>query len=86
MTAPDLTATPRLERPRESAFRGVCSALARATGTDPVLWRVLFAVLVVFDGLGLLLYLVGMLLIPYEGEPQSLYQRLVHGPDRHLRG
>ena len=86
MTAPDMTAVPRLERPRDSAFRGVCSALARHTGTDPVLWRVLFAVLVVFDGLGLLLYLAGMLLIPYEGEPQSLYQRLAHGPDRHLSG
>jgi len=84
MTAPDATAAPRLQRPYGTPFRGVCSALARATGTDPVLWRVLFAVLVVFDGLGILLYLLGMLLIPYEGQPHSLAERLLHGPDRRM--
>ena len=84
MTAPDVTTSSRLERPYGTPFRGVCSALARATGTDPVLWRVLFAVLVVFDGLGILLYLLGMLLIPYEGQQHSLAERLVHGPDRRM--
>ena len=78
-------ASPRLERPREAPLRGVCAALARSTGTDPVLWRVLAVVLTVFGGLGVALYLVAMATIPREGEPQALADRLLHGPDRSLR-
>ena len=39
--------SPRLERPHEAPLAGVCLALARTTGTDVVLWRVLFVVLTV---------------------------------------
>jgi phage shock protein PspC (stress-responsive transcriptional regulator) len=79
-------AAPRLERPRDSAFKGVCAAVARTTGTDPVLWRVLVVVLTLFSGLGLLLYLGGIVAIPREGEAQSLADRVLNGPDRHLSG
>ncbi len=79
-------ASPRLERPRDSAFKGVCAALARTTGTDVVLWRVLVVVLCFFAGLGLFLYLAGIAVIPAEGEPRSLADRVVHGPDRRLTG
>ena len=79
-------ASPRLERPREAPLRGVCAALARTTGTDPVLWRVLAVVLTVFGGLGIALYLVAIATIPREGEQQALADRLVSGPDRSLRG
>jgi phage shock protein PspC (stress-responsive transcriptional regulator) len=78
--------SPRLERPREAPFRGVCAAVARTTGTDPVLWRVLIVVLVFFGGLGILLYLAGLVAIPREGEERSVAERLLHGPDRHLSG
>ena len=78
-------ASPRLERPREAPLRGVCAALARSTGTDPSLWRVLAVVLTVFGGLGVALYLVGMATIPREGEQQALADRLLYGPDRSLR-
>jgi phage shock protein PspC (stress-responsive transcriptional regulator) len=81
-SASETTSAPRLERPRESAFRGVCAAIARVTGTDPVLWRVLVVVLTFFDGLGIVLYLIGMAAIPYEGEQRSIADRLLHGPDR----
>ncbi|MCW2671503.1 MAG: PspC domain protein [Frankiales bacterium] len=80
------TVAPRLERPRDSAFRGVCAAVARSTGTDPVLWRVLVVVLTLFSGLGVLLYLGGIVAIPREGEERSLADRLLNGPDRHLSG
>jgi phage shock protein PspC (stress-responsive transcriptional regulator) len=76
----------RLERPRDAAFKGVCAALANGTGTDLVLWRVLFVVLTFFGGLGVVLYLVAMLAIPREDEERSLGDRLLHGPDRHLEG
>lgn len=79
-------ASPRLERPRDSAILGVCTAMARTTGTDVVLWRVLVVVLVFFGGLGFLLYLAGIALIPVEGEQYSLGERLVRGPDRSLSG
>jgi phage shock protein PspC (stress-responsive transcriptional regulator) len=85
-TAPYAYASPRLERPRESALKGVCSALARTTGTDVVLWRVLAVILSFFGGLGIFLYLFGIVVIPAEGDERSLGERLLRGPDRHLTG
>ena len=79
-------ASPRLERPREAPLRGVCAALARSTGTDPSLWRVLAVVLTIFGGLGIALYLVGIATIPREGDQQALADRLLHGPDRSVHG
>jgi phage shock protein PspC (stress-responsive transcriptional regulator) len=76
--------SPRLERPREAPLGGVCLALARTTGTEPVLWRVLFVVLIVFGGIGFVLYLGACCVIPREGEEHSLVERLVHGPDRRI--
>ncbi|HZN18266.1 MAG TPA: PspC domain-containing protein [Micromonosporaceae bacterium] len=55
---------------------GVCAAVGRATNTDPVLWRVLFAVLTLFGGIGLLAYLVGWLVIPAEGDTGSPVEAL----------
>jgi phage shock protein PspC (stress-responsive transcriptional regulator) len=78
--------SPRLERPHEAPFKGVCTALAQATGTDPVLWRVLIVVLTFFGGLGLALYLAGIVMIPAQDQEHSLGDRLIHGPDRHLTG
>ena len=50
---------------------GVCAAIGRSTGTDPVLWRVLLAVLSLAGGIGLLAYFVGWVLIPSEGDTAS---------------
>ncbi|MFP5219330.1 MAG: PspC domain-containing protein [Actinomycetes bacterium] len=69
-----------LVRPaHDRVFRGVCAAIGRATGTDPVLWRVLVVVLAFFGGTGLVLYLAGWLLIPEEGQAESEAQRLARG-------
>ena len=76
--------SPRLERPAEAPLAGVCLALARTTGTDVVLWRVLFVVLCFFGGLGGALYLASYVSIPKEGEAHSLASRLLHGPDRRV--
>lgn len=84
MTDTAFLASPRLVRPHGTAFRGVCMALANATGTDVVLWRVLFVVLIPFGLVSIPLYLLGIFLIPAEGEPSSLGKRLLDGPDRHL--
>ncbi|WP_051800106.1 PspC domain-containing protein [Catenuloplanes japonicus] len=68
-------AAPRLfglVRPHNGRYiAGVCAGIGRATNTDPVLWRVLLAVLAVFGGAGLLIYLAAWLIIPAEGDSGS---------------
>ncbi len=60
---------------------GVCGGLARHLGIDPVILRILIAVLALFGGSGLLLYAAGWLLIPNEGSDASELQQQVqrHG-------
>jgi len=61
-----------LVRPRTGRYlAGVSGAVARATNTDPVLWRVLFVVLAFFGGFGLLAYLVLWLGTPADGDTAS---------------
>ncbi|MFB9237385.1 PspC domain-containing protein [Plantactinospora siamensis] len=61
-----------LVRPRQGRYlAGVCAAIGRATNTDPVLWRVLLAVLGFFGGIGILIYLAAWLVIPAEGDTAS---------------
>ncbi|WP_041831901.1 PspC domain-containing protein [Actinoplanes sp. N902-109] len=67
-----------LVRPRQGRYiAGVSGAIARATNTDPVLWRVVLAVLGVFGGFGVLVYLLGWLLIPAEGDTASPIESLL---------
>ena len=69
-----------LTRPRQGrVVKGVAAGLGRATGTDPVLWRVLLVVLIFFGGLGLVLYLVGWVLMPEDGAEPSSARRLLAG-------
>ncbi|MEU2611639.1 PspC domain-containing protein [Micromonospora sp. NPDC007271] len=61
-----------LVRPHDGRYlAGVCAAIGRATNTDPVLWRVILAVLGFFGGIGLLVYLIAWLIIPGEGDSAS---------------
>jgi phage shock protein PspC (stress-responsive transcriptional regulator) len=68
----------KLIRPTRGRYvAGVSGAIANATNTDPVLWRVLLAVLGFFGGVGVLIYLVGWLLIPAEGDTASPIESLL---------
>lgn len=70
-TAP-FTSRYGLVRPREGRYlAGVCAAIGRATNTDPVLWRVLLAVLGFFGGIGIVVYVAAWLIIPAEGDTAS---------------
>ena len=62
------TGTKRLYRPREGrVIAGVCAGLAAYFGVDPTLVRLAFALVTVFGGIGILLYLVAWIVIPEEG-------------------
>ncbi|MCW2778789.1 MAG: PspC domain protein, partial [Frankiales bacterium] len=65
--------------PSDKVVAGVCAGLARTTGTDPVLWRVVIVVLALFGGAGVLLYGLGWLLVPKTGAPESFVERVVRG-------
>ena len=73
----------RLERdPDDKVLAGVCAAFARYTDTDPVLWRVTIAVLTVFGGAGLVLYVLGWALVPRTDQGSSFVERTLRGGDR----
>jgi phage shock protein PspC (stress-responsive transcriptional regulator) len=67
-----------LVRPTQGRLlAGVCGALARATNTDPILWRVIISVLTIFGGFGVLAYLLGWLLLPADGDTASPVEALL---------
>ena len=47
---------------------GVCGGLAKYLEVDPAIVRVIGGILVLFTGVGLVAYIVGALVIPFEPE------------------
>ena len=45
---------------------GVCGGLAKSTGIESWLWRLLMCILLVFGGCGLLIYLLAWIFVPNE--------------------
>ena len=71
--------TPPLERATHGRMlAGVAAGAARYLGVDPTLMRILFAVLAIVGGVGVPLYLAAWLLIPEEGQSQSIAGELIH--------
>ena len=69
------TAGKRLYRnPKDKMLTGVCSGLAAYTNTDPVIWRLLFVLLVLFYGIGIISYIVLSLIVPEAHKPEELLQ------------
>jgi phage shock protein PspC (stress-responsive transcriptional regulator) len=59
---------PRLVRPRRRRWLGgVCSGLGAHFDVDPILFRIAFVGLAIFSGVGIVLYLAIVLLVPEEG-------------------
>lgn len=64
---------PRLERLRsDRAVAGVASGLARYLDVDVAWVRIAFVVAALFGGTGVLMYLVGWIAMPEEGESDSI--------------
>ncbi len=72
----------RVSRLREGrVLGGVCGGIARAFGLDPIVVRIVALALVAAGGSGAVLYVLAWLVLPQEGERQSLAQSAVR--DRH---
>src|SRR3954447_13207990 len=75
----------RLTRSRDDRMvAGVCGGAARYFDIDPVIPRILLAVLAVFGGAGLVVYALAWLLIPEDGAPATRVERWLErrGGDR----
>ena len=54
----------KLKRSANKMIAGVCGGLAEYFGMDATIVRVIYALLVLFGGVGILLYLIMALLMP----------------------
>jgi phage shock protein PspC (stress-responsive transcriptional regulator) len=67
----------KLERPLAGRWvAGVAAGFGEYFGLDATLVRVIFAV-GAFAGIGVLVYLAGWLLVPEQGEPVSIMEKLI---------
>ncbi len=72
------TERPPLRRSREDRkIAGVCGGLARHTGVDPIVFRILLAVLVLFGGVGAVLYIAGWLFLADDADSASPAEALL---------
>jgi phage shock protein PspC (stress-responsive transcriptional regulator) len=81
---PPLTDLRRSRTDRHIA--GVSGGLGRYAGIDPLIVRILFVVLTIFGGSGILFYALGWLLVPEEGESESEGQRIMNGRSTRSKG
>ncbi|MEU6082195.1 PspC domain-containing protein [Streptomyces sp. NPDC047108] len=76
----NLSGAPPLRRSRGTKVAGgVCAGLGRTYDVDPVIFRVVLAVLALASGIGFIAYAVAWLLIPREGEDENEIRRLLYG-------
>jgi phage shock protein PspC (stress-responsive transcriptional regulator) len=76
-TIQDFWATRPRRRSDDRKIGGVAAAIGRRYAIDPVLIRVAFVVATLFNGMGILLYLLGWLLLPAEGDEASAAESLL---------
>ncbi len=81
--SPTMTDQPAARQLRRSAddkmLAGVAGGIARYLDADVTLVRVIIAALALFNGAGLALYIAAWLLIPEDGEDQSLAAAWIGG-------
>ncbi|HEX6595459.1 MAG TPA: PspC domain-containing protein [Acidimicrobiales bacterium] len=74
----------RLARSRsDKVLAGVCGGVARSLGVDALVVRVAAIALTLAGGAGLVVYVAAWLLLPREGEDESLAQTVASKPERH---
>lgn len=71
--SPSTAAPHMLRRSRhDRMIAGVCGGLGRYLGVDPVLLRIVFIVLAIAGGSGILIYIVAIIVIPEEKAGEDL--------------
>ncbi len=66
-TVPVVAAINRLRRSASDKWiAGVCGGLAQATGLESWAWRLIFALLLLFGGVGIVAYLLLWIFVPAE--------------------
>ena len=79
MNEPNSGGAKRLYRIRDGrVVAGVCAGLAVYYGVDPTLVRLAFALLAVFGGMGILLYLGAWVVIPDEIDGTSIAESMIN--------
>jgi phage shock protein PspC (stress-responsive transcriptional regulator) len=69
----------KLERKRDGRMlAGVCVGVADYFGVDVNVVRLVFAISSILWGLGALVYLIAWVVLPEQGEPESIVERLVN--------
>jgi phage shock protein PspC (stress-responsive transcriptional regulator) len=68
----------RLERSNDSkVVAGVAGGLGRYFDLNPTIFRLGFVVLTILGGAGILVYIAAVLVMPAEGEPSSIAERVL---------
>jgi phage shock protein C len=66
-TAPLLSGVNAFRRSRSDRWvAGVCGGLAKSTGMESWVWRLLFALLTLFGGIGIVVYALMWIFVPEE--------------------
>lgn len=66
-TSPTMAALNALRRSASDRWiAGVCGGVARATGVESWVWRLIFAALLLWGGVGLLVYVLLWVFVPQE--------------------
>jgi phage shock protein PspC (stress-responsive transcriptional regulator) len=80
MSEPKNIGKKRLYRARDGRIvAGVCAGLADYFGVDPTLVRLVFAVVTIFGGAGVLAYLLAWIVIPeQDGDGTSIAENFVN--------
>lgn len=58
----------KLFKSKNRIIAGVCGGIAEYFNVDPVIVRIVFVLLAVWAGVGLVLYIIGIIIIPEPGE------------------
>jgi phage shock protein PspC (stress-responsive transcriptional regulator) len=78
-TGPGVRSYKQIHRSREDRIvSGLSGGLGRYLTIDPVIVRVLFVVLTLFGGSGIMLYLIGWVAIPDQGQTVAPIGRLAN--------
>jgi len=74
----------RLERPEDDRIiAGVAAGLGRYFDLTPTVFRLAFVVLTLLGGVGILIYVAAVLVMPKEGEDASIFERALADRRQH---